>query len=160
MGRLLIALGNKTLYELTPLLELVKIVSAYVGMLGCKNVEPGTLRVLTDHLCSVGALVQEGVRPGNKLQAFVLRKLIRSFLESLWLSVGHATSSADLVSAFMRMYAPECSTIAVGLISAEERSLIETLRRGRALLVKNPSLTPETLMGTYGVRLQLLYLVT
>jgi len=157
--RLVIALEGKTLYELSPFRELIEIVAKSLKTLGVNDLSTGTLRVVIDHLRSIVALTQEGVSPGNKQQAFVLRKLIRSLLEIIWLSVGRIVSSAEIVSAFAEFDSPRQSLLIVKIVSEEERVFRETLMRGKIFLTKNPLVTLEVLMDTYGIRSSLLPLI-
>lgn len=157
--RLAIALEGETLYGLSPFRELIEIVAKSLKTLGVNDLSMGTLRVVTDHLRSIVALTQEGVSPGNKQQAFVLRKLIRSLLEIIWLSVGKIVSSAEIVSAFAKLDSPEQSLLVVKIVSEEEGIFRKTLERGRIILAKNPLITPEALRDTYGIRQSLLPLI-
>ncbi|MSR79045.1 MAG: hypothetical protein EXS59_02780 [Candidatus Taylorbacteria bacterium] len=160
IGRLAIALTGGTLYELSPFRELVEIVAKSLKMLGVDDLSTGTSRVVTDHLRSIVALTQEGVIPGNKQQAFVLRKLIRSLLEIVWLSVGKVVSLAEITSAFAEFDSPGQSLPVVKVVIEEERIFRETLERGRVILAKNPLLTSEILRDTYGIRQSLLPLIS
>ena len=157
--RLAIILQGKTLYELAPFYELVELIAKYIKALGGKDTDSGTLRVVVDHLRSINALIQEGLRPGNKQQAFVLGKLIRSRLETMWLSVGRIISSAEIVRVFAELDVPDSATLVSGVVCEEERIFRGTLERGRNVLAKNPSLDPEILKGTYGIRQSLLPLL-
>lgn len=160
VGRLAIALEDKMLYELTPFRELVEIAGASLKTMGARNLTVGVSRVVTDHLRSIVALIQEGVIPGNKHQAFVLRKLIRSLLEIIWLSVGGILSSRSLILAFAELDSPNHSRLVATLVNEEERIFKETLERGRVILAKNSSLSPEVLRDTYGIRQSLLPLIS
>ena len=157
--RLAIILQGKTLYELSPFCELVELIAKHIKVLGGKDADPGTLRVVVDHLRSINALIQEGLRPGNKQQAFVLRKLIRSLLETLWLSVGRIMSSVEIVHAFAELDVPGNTALVTKVVCEEEQIFRRTLERGRNVLAKNPSLDPEILKGTYGIRQSLLPLL-
>lgn len=159
MGRLAIALESKTLYGLSPLRELMRAVAESLRTLVQKDPDVGDLRVITDHLRSIGALIQEGVKPGNKQQAFILRKLIRSLLEKAWLFAGSVVPLAGMVSTFAELDFPQQPLLIVEIISQEERIFQETLERGRVLLAKNPALLPEVLKSTYGIRESLLPLI-
>lgn len=157
--RLAIILQGKTLYELAPFYELVELIAKHIKVLGGKDADSGTLRVVVDHFRSINALIQEGLRPGNKQQAFVLRKLIRSLLETLWLSVGRIMSSVEIVHAFAELDVPGSTALVTKVVCEEERIFRRTLERGRNVLAKNPSLDPEILKGTYGIRQSLLPLL-
>jgi len=157
--RLAIILQGKTLYELVPFCELVELIAKHIKVLGGKDAGPGTLRVVVDHLRSINALIQEGLRPGNKRQAFVLRKLIRSLLETLWLSIDRVTPSVEIVRAFAELDVPGSTALVTKVFCEEEQIFRVTLERGRNVLAKNPSLDPEILKGTYGIRQSLLSLL-
>lgn len=159
IGRLAMILEGKTLYELDPLRGLVGLVNQHLVSLASKDPDLGLLRVLTDHLRSITALIQEGLKPGNKQHAFVLRKLIRSFLELVWLVVGRIVPTTELVRAFVENDAPDVTLVVMGVVSEEEKVFRETLERGRLVLAKNPLLDPEVLKGTYGIRQSLLPLL-
>lgn len=157
--RLAIVLQGKTLYEIAPFRQLVEVIAKHINVLGGKDADSGTLRVVTDHLRSINTLIQEGLKPGNKQQAFVLRKLIRSMLETVWLSIGHIIFSAEIVRAFAEIDVPGCATLVTEVVCEEERIFRDTLERGKKVLAKNPSLNPEVLKGTYGIRQSLLPLL-
>jgi len=93
------------------------------------------------------------------MHAFVLRKLIRSFLEMLWLSIGHIISLKDLVYRFAELSMPEGATLITGVFSAEEEIFLRTLERGRQVLARDPSIDANVLKGTYGIRQSLLPLL-
>lgn len=157
--RLAIILQGKTLYELAPFCQLIEVVAKHIKVLGGKDADSGTLRIVVDHLRSINALIQEGLGPGNKQQAFVLRKLIRSLLETLWLSVGRIISSVEIVRAFAELDVSGSTALVTKIVCEEERIFRMTLERGRNVLTKNPLLDPEVLKGTYGIRQSLLPLL-
>ncbi len=157
--RLVMVLQNKTLYELTPFCDLAEVVTKYLNVLGCKDADSGTLRVVTDLLRSINALIQEGLRPGNKQQMFVLRKLIRLLLETTWLSIDRIVSLAEIIHAFAELDMPNNVSLIMMVVCEEERMFRRTLERGKKILAKNPLLCPEILKGTYGIRQSLLPLL-
>lgn len=159
IGRLAIAMEDKTLYELDSFRQFVEVVETQLKALGVAQPTAGLSRVVVDHLRSIEALVEEGVIPGNKHQAFVLRKLIRSLLEIIWLSANKIRVSENLVRAFSELNTPAYSRLTIMVVKEEERTFMETLERGRAILAKNPSLSSEALRDTYGVRQSLVPLI-
>lgn len=159
MGRLAIAMEGKTLYELSPFRELVEIVTKHLKTLGADDPAHGTVRVVIDHLRSIDVLIKEGIRPGNKQQAFVLRKLIRSLFEIIWLFVGRIVSLTEIISACAEPGSSEQTLLVIKIVGEEELIFRETLERGRFLLIKNPSLSPQVLKDTYGIRKPLLSLI-
>lgn len=157
--RLAIILENKTLYELSPFNELLNVVELQMFALTKEDVDQGTLRVMVDHLRAIDALVLEGLRPGNKQHAFVLRKLIRSMLEIVWITAGKLVSSTDLVMAFSNSDMPGIASIVTDVVGEEECLFRRVLERGRKVLAKDPALDPVTLRDTYGIRQSLIPLI-
>jgi alanyl-tRNA synthetase len=157
--RLVTALHQCSPYDLVPFRDLVNLVVRSLKNLGCINVAPEVPRILTDHLRVINALVSEGVTPGNKQHQFVLRKMIRSFLEVLWLSVGSIISTEELVKDFGELDVPDSVGLIVEIVSGEEKIFRDTLDRGKKVLADNPSLNQEVLRGTYGIRQSLIPLI-
>lgn len=157
--RLAIILQRLSLYEITPLKECMEMLFGSLRMLGNENPSAGLLRVMISHLRSINALIQEGVRPGNKMHAFVLRKLIRSLLEMLWISIGRIISTKKLIQDFAELSMPQSATLITEVTLGEEKIFLRTLERGKQILARNPSIDIEILKGTYGIRQSLLPLL-
>jgi alanyl-tRNA synthetase len=98
------------------------------------------MRVVTDHLRGAAMLAADGIRPGNKAQPYVMRRLVRRALRyglELDLTGGLA---AQLVPVVAEIYAdtyPEVgarSAEIVEVLAKEERTFARTLRKGLAAL--------------------------
>jgi len=159
VARLAIILEGKTLYELSPFNELLNVVESQMSTLTKKDIDQGTLRVMVDHLRAIDALVLEGLRPGNKQHAFVLRKLIRSMLEIVWVTTGRIVSPTGLVMAFSNSDMPGIASLVTDVVGEEECLFRKVLERGRKVLAKDPALDPVTLRDTYGIRQSLIPLI-
>lgn len=159
LERLTALLRGCTLYELTPLKELVDLVTSKLKVMGGRDPEPGTVRVATDHLRSIDALIQEGINPGKKQHEFVLRKLIRSLLETVWLFADRIVSTKEIIQAFAELDVPESAIRVSEVVAEEEAIFLGTLKRGQRVLARNSSLSPEVLMDTYGIRQALIPLL-
>lgn len=157
--RFAIILKDKTLYELQPYKGLTEVVITQMDLLTGNSVDIGTIRLVVDHLRSINALVQEGLLPGNKQHAFILRKLIRSLLEIVWVSAQRIISPMEMVSAFARHDAHGIATTVANIVSEEEHTFRKVLEQGHNVLAKNPGLDPETLKSTYGIRQSLIPLM-
>lgn len=157
--RLAIILENKKLYELSPFNELLNVVESQMSALAEKDIDQGTLRVMVDHLRVIDALVLEGLRPGNKQHAFVLRKLIRFMLEIVWVTAGKIVSPTGLVMAFSNSDMPGIAPLVVDVVGGEERIFRRVLEQGHKIIAKNPTMDPETLRDTYGIRQSLIPLI-
>ena len=97
-------------------------------------------RILTDHLRSAIVIIGDGVRPSNTGRGYVLRRLLRRALTTLWrgedgtsLSLGNLPP--DLVrhtaGRFGQVIEP---SVVTGVVATEERKFRELVGRGRSLL--------------------------
>lgn len=159
VARLMVILQNKSLYELPPFNEFIDIVALQMSIITGTTIDMGTLRVIVDHLRSIDALIQTGLRPGNKQHAFVLRKLIRSVLEIIWVCARRIISPIDIVTEFAHHDAPESVSVIENVLAAEERIFHKVLKQGRKILEKNPGIDPKLLASTYGIRQSLIPLI-
>ncbi len=119
--------------------------------------QPGerTLRILTDHVRASIVMIGDGVRPSNTGRGYVLRRLLRRGLTSLWQSgdstlwrvgsqqpdqgTGTSPSLRDLPSSLVtdtgERFGLQVSPDDVrDVLAVEERKFADLLRRGRALL--------------------------
>ncbi|EOM74293.1 hypothetical protein DW322_04185 [Rhodococcus rhodnii] len=126
------------------------------------------MRVVADHLRGATFLVVDGVRPSNKEQGYVLRRLIRRavrFAFGLGLTEEFAADLVPVVADVYRDRYPEVAAHrddAVAVVAREERSFRRTVRRGIALMHETSErggrLTGAdlfTLYDTYGFPVEL-----
>jgi len=104
--------------------------------------QPGqrSLRILSDHLRSAIVVVADGVRPSSTGRGYVLRRLLRRALMTLWSGDGGGSLTlgdlpADLVrhttGQFGQVIEPSLVT---GVLVAEEGKFRDLVSRGRPLL--------------------------
>lgn len=104
---------------------------------GSNDLTTRSFRIIADHLRAAAAIAREGVEPGNKLQGYILRRLIRrAALEMHKLQV----SAADL-----RI---------TGLLGAEIGKFEKVLENG-ARLAQNLKIKPFDLYQSYGIPLEI-----
>jgi len=92
-----------------------------------------SLRVLIDHLRSAIVIVGDGVRPSNTGRGYVLRRLIRRVLTTLWNTNPTGTLS-DLPPELIEHTLDHFGQRPVGVrdvLLDEERTFVSTLNRGR-----------------------------
>lgn len=94
------------------------------------------VRVVTDHLRGAVFLASDGVRPGNRQQGYVMRRLVRRavrFALDLGLTAGVAAELVPVVARTYREVYPELTerqADIVGVLEHEERAFARTVRKG------------------------------
>jgi alanyl-tRNA synthetase len=123
-------------------------------------------RICADHFRAIYVLLAQGLLPSNKGRGYVLRKLIRRFLETVWLSLGKPTPTLDLIQRLSRVF--ESCGYVVGVsepanitdeLMKEEAALLKILKRGEQIIKKHPGLSPHILHDTYGISKTLMTLI-
>ena len=122
-------------------------------------------RICADHFRAIYTLLAQRLVPSNKGHGYVLRKLIRRFLETVWLSVGNPISTAELTQKLSVAF--ESGGLAAGVgrcdsvsdkVQEEEMALLAILQRTSEVIRQHPEASPQTLYDTYGISRTLLTL--
>lgn len=107
-----------------------------------------SLRVVCDHLRSSVVVVGDGVRPSNTGRGYVLRRLIRRVLTTLWRDDperGLSELSPDPVRRTLESHGQVMPVDGVrGVLGEEERRFRGLLRRGRPVVERRRSRGPLT----------------
>lgn len=101
-------------------------------------------------------LVAEGVIPGSKKHAYILRKVVRSFIEELWVQSG---SLADLSVVREQLVASSGMVAIASILEKEEGRLRELHEAASGRRRKYPEMNDEELRATFGIRQELLGLL-
>lgn len=152
-------------YHIDTILPLVRAAKSFLqGQKG--KADDVAARVCADHLRTIYALLAQGLAPSNKGHGYVLRKLMRRFLETVWSSVGSPISTAELTQKLSAAF--ESSGLAAGVgrydsvsdkVQEEEIALLAILQRASEVIRQHPEASPQTLYDTYGISRTLLTLV-
>ena len=136
--------------------RLVTIVQGQDSVFGCDLLRPWTdtvgrlwpmpetsLRLVTDHLRSSVVVVGDGVTPSSTGRGYVLRRLVRRALTSLWRDEPDRTLGdlpRDLVQGTLSHFGQRVEpTMATGVLLDEERRFRDLLSRGRKVLSRRGS---------------------
>lgn len=151
-------------YRIDAILPLVQTVNDFISE---QKVEPDDIvaRICVDHFRAIYVLSAQGLIPANKGHGYVLRKLMRKFLETVWSSVGGPMSTGKLLRNLAALF--ERSELVVGLkkcdsvaekILVEEDALLDIFHRIDQVLRRHQEVSPQTLYDTYGISKALLAL--
>lgn len=105
----------------------------------------------------IDELTSEGLMPGNKRHSYVLRKIIRSLIEEVWLQSEGFVNVENVLQSFIEGSMSKSRVAAA--ISGEESSLRQTLSKVESIHKKHPEMTLSDLYSTYGIRPNLLSLM-
>ncbi|MBU2101471.1 hypothetical protein KKH05_02030 [Patescibacteria group bacterium] len=115
-------------------------------------------RVCADHFRAICVLSLGGLNPSNKGHGYVLRKLVRRFVGTIWAHIGEITTTKTLVEDLSQTLAThgcltgihECADV-VDRIVQEEQALSRVLKRAKQHVLRYPNTSTYVLHDTYGV---------
>lgn len=122
-----------------------------------ESISDGDAHYMANLCCVINELTVEGLMPGNKKHAYVLRKIIRSLIETTWLQSGELASMNNALGGFIEGATNSPRTAEA--ISSEEIALRRILSNAASTKAKNPDMSPENLHATFGIKPSLLNLV-
>ncbi|MGQ0286423.1 alanine--tRNA ligase [Pasteurellaceae bacterium 22721_9_1] len=147
-----------------------KLIAKTAEILGVKDLDNKSLRVIADHIRSCAYLIADGVIPSNEGRGYVLRRIIRRAVRHGHLLGAKETFFYKLVPTLIEVMAEagkqvkEKQANVEKLLRLEEEQFARTLERGLTLLdealanVKNGELSGQVafkLYDTYGFPLDL-----
>lgn len=152
MGRVELALTGETEFSTAALRKLsTQFKNSF------ESISDGDAHYMANLGCVVDELTGEGLMPGNKKHSYVLRKVIRSLIEEVWMQSGGLVSASDALSGFTKEAIDP--TKASEAVSNEEDALRRVLSEAAAKRRKHPNMTPEELRATFGIKPSLAELI-
>lgn len=121
-----------------------------------KDLPPNEAHYLANLYLVAEALLAEGLLPGSKKHASVLRKVMRMFIEEIWLQSGCLISISDVLSRLVMK--PSQREIVEGVFAGEEASLRGILANAARKQKTYPTMSQGDLRATFGIRHNLLEL--
>ncbi len=117
-----------------------------------------TRRIIADHCRTSAFLITDGVRPSNKEQGYVLRRLLRRMLVHLGTADVRAPFSA-VIANYLSIYPELDETVILGVVQEEQAKFSKTVKQGLRELEKVASLDAASafrLYESYGVPYELI----
>jgi alanyl-tRNA synthetase len=141
--------------------RLLMVLQGKTSVFGCDVFQPWTstlpglwqpdersLRLLADHLRASIVIIGDGVRPGSAGRGYVLRRLLRRALTTLWRADSTSTLGdlpTTLIEHTLAQFGQDTATGPVtGVLNDEERRFAGLLARGRRALAQLGSGRPLT----------------
>lgn len=134
------ALGTPDVYRVSLLAPIVKRVEEISGV--AYSEAPAAIRIITDHLRGAVFLGLDGVRPSNKEQGYVMRRLLRRAIRTAHGIGLHGSFVEPLVDQITNLYSdayPELTVHRPDILAAllrEEQSFGRTLKAGMSAVEK------------------------
>ena len=151
-------------YRIDTILPLVQTAKTFLLERGGKT-DDAVARICADHFRAIYTLLAQRIAPSNKGHGYVLRKLIRKFLGTVWLLVERPLSTKELVQNLSASFESNWFVVGVGRcdsvseeIRKEEVALLTILQRADEVIRQHPKASPQTLYDTYGISRTLLTL--
>ena len=152
MGRVELALTGGNDESMQPLRNLSSQFKANI-----EGVSEGDAHYMANLCRVIDELTSEGLMPGNKKHAYVLRKIIRSLIEEIWLQSDQLVDSKDVLDGFIEESMNKSRVKEA--ISNEEVALRRILSKAATTKAKNPEMTPDKLHATFGIKQNLLKMI-
>ena len=114
---------------------------------GLENSKSEDLRIIADHLRASVAIASEGVYPGNKLQSYVLRRLIRRAATKIRQIT--SKSAVELIGKISQAIKKDASL--ENVIKEEVGKFEKVLLEGERQVKQNPQIDPFELYQSFGI---------
>lgn len=140
--------NNPDIFEIDSFKSTIEVIEKETGIkYGTDENQDRNFRIIADHFRASAKLFEEGVEPSNKLQGYILRRLIRSAaLRVRELSGDISTTELS------RKISGKVSNLNISSnLEREVDSFMRVLGKGVQLVIKNSKIQPFDLYQTYGI---------
>jgi alanyl-tRNA synthetase len=162
--RLAAVLQDCDSYRIDNILPLVETVRQFLLEHSGKSDEVAA-RICSDHFRSICALSSQGITSSNKGHGYVLRKLTRRFLETIWSFIGKPESTHELIRRLSETLERRVSTVGISdhvdvtdNMLREERALLSIIQNAQQIICQHPKMSPQALHNTFGISKEILVL--
>ena len=155
--RLAAVLQDCDSYRIDNILPLVETVQQFLLEHSEKSDEV-VARICADHFRAICALSTQGLTSSNKGHGYVLRKLTRRFLETIWSFIGKPESTHELIRRLSETLESRGSTVGISdhvdvtdNVLSEERTLLSIIQNAQQIIRQHPKMSPQALHNTFGI---------
>lgn len=149
LERMTAAVNNDPdIFEIDSFRPMIEVIEKETGIkYGTDEKRDRSFRIIADHFRASAKLFEEGVEPSNKLQGYVLRRLIRSAA----LRVRELSGDISTIE-LSRKISDNVSNLNISAnLGREVESFMRVLGKGVQLVTKNLKIQPFDLYQTYGI---------
>lgn len=145
--------NNPDVFKIDIYKSVIDILEKETGIkYGSNEEETKSFRIIADHLRAATMIAKEEILPANKLQGYVLRRLIRKAVVQIKMIISENKGKGMITKIsknIVNLFSKDIDTV---VIIAEEVNKFEViLEKGESLVRKNLSLKPFDLYQSYGL---------
>lgn len=140
--------NNPDIFQIDLFKPTIEVIEKETGIkYGTDKEKDRSFRIIADHFRASAKLFEEGVEPSNKLQGYILRRLIRNAA----LRVRELSGDISTIE-LSRKISGNVSSLNISTnLGREVDSFMRVLGKGVQLVTKDPKIQPFDLYQTYGI---------
>ena len=140
--------NNPDIFQIESLKKIISVIEKETGLkYGTSAKQDRSFRIIADHFRAAAKLFEEGVEPSNKLQGYVLRRLIRNAA----LRVRELSGDVSTTELSTKIIEKTNNASMSAKLGSEVNNFMKVLGKGVQLVTKNMKIQPFDLYQTYGI---------
>ncbi len=140
--------NNPDIFQIESLKKIISVIEKETGLKYGTNVKQDrSFRIIADHFRAAAKLFEEGVEPSNKLQGYILRRLIRNAA----LRVRELSGDVSTTELSTKIIEKTNNASMSAKLGSEVNNFMKVLGKGVQLVIKNMKIQPFDLYQTYGI---------